>query len=876
MEEFDIRKNKLVNYNGNAEEVIIPEGVEKINRAVFNWKAVKRVVLPSSMKTISQAAFLNSHIESIVFNEGLLYIGDYAFRGCTDLKSVEIPSSVKELGYKVFENCFSLERVIFSEGLEVIGRKTFKSCRSLNFIHMPLSVRSCPKSAFIECRNLKIKEGFKISDRYLISFSGSAEDVTIPDDVETIGEEAFYYRGEIKTVTIPASVKKIMANAFNHCSSLEQVIFADGANPEISSSAFMNCAKLNNKNGFALVNGILSKYTKDDSKVIVPEQTKVIGANAFEDKQMSQIIFPEGLQKIGEWAFFNCKSLKSVTIPASVKEIEECAFYDCCSLKQVVFSEGLEKIRKSAFSNCKSLKSITIPASVKEIEKSAFYNCGSLEQVGLLDGLEKIGELAFSDCESLKAVTIPASVKEIGKLAFHGCKSLSIIFEGALPNFGDRAFIGVDAIYAPQASVSDFLQCKEAYLIGFVRLLQKNVGIDCKIVEENNHYIKNNVKKFYDAKNEEMFMYILQNKWIPLKDVDELIAKFGEKKDVVRVAALIDYKEKNFTEKQRERQFNKQFELKEPTEFAKLKKLWAFSKKEDGTYRISAYKGEDEKVIVPATIKGVQVTEIGNGKACFFSESLCKTVKSITLPEGIKTIGKRAFCGCKALEEVDLPEGLERIGLTAFSDCTSLKKITIPASVREIIDSSNIRCGGVFSNCKSLEQVVLSEGLEKIGVKAFEKCISLKMISIPSSVKHIGDSAFSNCKSLEQVVLSEGLEAIEDGAFSACKSIKSISIPASVKHIGHSAFFDCKSLKQVVLSEGLEMMGSTTFWECKRLKTITIPASVKIMGFMVFIGCPNITVYCRSEEKPAEWSNDWDKIDWQGGRAKVVWGYKGE
>ena len=170
------------------------------------------------------------------------------------------------------------------------------------------------------------------------------------------------------------------------------------------------------------------------------------------------------------------------------------------------------------------------------------------------------------------------------------------------------------------------------------------------------------------------------------------------------------------------------------------------------------------------------------------------------------------------------------IGTNAFSCCTSLKKITIPASVREIIDSSDIRNGGVFSDCESLEQVVLSEGLEKIGVNAFENCVSLKKITMPSSVKEIGVNAFSGCEALEEVNLSEGLEQIDGWAFSGCASLKKIIIPASVKTIEENAFNECSDL----------------------------------------------TIYCRSEKKPAGWDESWDSLDIGGKKANVVWGYKGE
>lgn len=594
------------------------------------------------------------------------------------------------------------------------------------------------------------------------------------------------------------------------------------------------------------INGkVLEKYNGSAGDVIIPEGVTVIKNNAFSGcktlksvtipasvkeiqqyafcdcKELEQVNFSEGLQRIGRNAFYNCTALKSITIPRSIREISMLAFSCCESLEQINLPEGLTKIGTSIFRGCCSLVTVKIPSSVEELGQRVFSECESLEQVNLPANLKKISSSAFYGC-NFKAVTIPATVQEIGEWAYGGCESLeSITFEGA-PKIIDEALGTVNAIYAPKAGLANFVHYKEAYLLGFFRELKAGKAIDAKIIENNKNNVKTNAKKLYNVKSDELFGYFLEYKLIPLKDVDEMIAILTEAGNTTRMAALIDYKENNFTEVQLDRNFNKQFEVREPT-LTELKALWTFSQKEDGTYYISRYKGHNIEVEVPAMLKGVKVTEIESG----FLSSAPK-VKRVMLPDGIQKIAAGAFESA-SLEEVTLPKSIEEIG------------------------------GWAFKNCKSL-----------------------KAITIPKSIKRIRFETFQGCESLEEVNLPDGLIKIDACAFEGCQSLKSITIPASVRYMEYKAFSKCTSLEQVKLFEGLLKIGYCAFGYCKSLKTIVIPASVKTMGETVFEYFSDITVYCVSEERLPGWAATWDEVvnynSWEKNRIKlrVVWGYKGE
>ena len=150
---------------------------------------------------------------------------------------------------------------------------------------------------------------------------------------------------------------------------------------------------------------------------------------------------------IGEFAFYNCRSLTSVTIPSSVTSIGESAFYNCSSLTSVTIPSSVTSIGKSAFYNCRSLTSVTIPSSVTSIGKSAFYNCRSLTSVTLPSSVTSIGWSAFRGCSGLTSVTLPSSVTSIGEYAFSGCSGLtSVTISSSVTSIGGSAFSGCSGL----------------------------------------------------------------------------------------------------------------------------------------------------------------------------------------------------------------------------------------------------------------------------------------------------------------------------------------------------------------------------------------------------------------------------------------------
>lgn len=163
-------------------------------------------------------------------------------------------------------------------------------------------------------------------------------------------------------------------------------------------------------------------------------------------------------------------------------------------------------------------------------------------------------------------------------------------------------------------------------------------------------------------------------------------------------------------------------------------------------------------------------------------------VRTVKIEKGVTNIGKFAFSGSK-LESISLPQGLITIGWGAFNDCTEMESITIPTSVK------NIR-GAAFAGCTRLKNLVIPNGVTSIDQVTFWGC-GISSIKISDNVTSIGEGAFIECANLQSVVLPAKLKTIDECAFCFCGKLSAIYIPNTVTKIGAAAFDCCTSLKSV-------------------------------------------------------------------------------
>lgn len=235
----------------------------------------------------------------------------------------------------------------------------------------------------------------------------------------------------------------------------------------------------------------------------------------------------------------------------------------------------------------------------------------------------------------------------------------------------------------------------------------------------------------------------------------------------------------------------------------------------------------------------------------------CSNLTIMTIPEGLTSIGNYVFCGCSVPTSITIPESLTDIGDYAFSSCTNLNSITLPEGVTSIGDHTFYRCSSLtsitlpesltnignnaFHCCSSLTSITLPENLTTIGNCAFEACSSLANINLPEGLTSIGEAAFSGCSSLTNIIIPEGLTSIVKHTFNGCTNLTSITLPKTLTSIGQSAFSSCSSLTNINLPAGLTSIGDYAFYGCSSLTSITLPKGLTSIGHAAFYNCSSLT-----------------------------------
>lgn len=186
--------------------------------------------------------------------------------------------------------------------------------------------------------------------------------------------------------------------------------------------------------------------------------------------------------------------------------------------------------------------------------------------------------------------------------------------------------------------------------------------------------------------------------------------------------------------------------------------------------------------------------------------------------------------GNEAIKEIVIENGITRIGNDAFTACREVESISIPDSVKSIGNYA-------FDYCSKLESITIPNSVTDIGVMAFAECRALKTITIPDSVTTLGEYSFFYCTSLTSVKLSKNLESIEESMFFKCTSLKSVEISDKTENIGDSAFSCCSALTDIALPESVASIGESAFYGCTNLDTITIENSDCVIADSFFTIC---------------------------------------
>lgn len=503
-------------YCQKISSINIPNKVTTIgDGAFYSMKLITNVDIPESTTTIGKNAFNGcSALQSLTISNNLSSIGDSAFYYCSKLSSIKIKdktyeedriydlSGITTIGISAFSSNSSVENIILSKELKKIPQYAFRNCSKLSNIELPTSLESIDGSAFAGTilTSITIPASVKSIDSSMVSGVTSLTEILVNEESSSYksvdgvlytksGELVIYPEGKTSTelvipdgtvkltntlsnktkiakVVIPASVKEIDGNIFTGCTSLESIEVAEGnenfkavegvlydksgetlliypaAKTDTEYTILDGCTSLQNNsfrgnNNITTLNMPLSLETINSSainyanklvNINMNEKATKIADNAFKScSNLKNITYPNTIESIGDYAF-NSTKITTLDIPQTVKSIGKNAFAGCSSItSEVVIPEGITTLNEYTFSGCSKIPSIKIPEGVTEFGANTFYNCSSLKEIEIPKGVTEIPNNTFRYCGSLASVKLPEGITTIGKEAFYACSSLSTI-----------------------------------------------------------------------------------------------------------------------------------------------------------------------------------------------------------------------------------------------------------------------------------------------------------------------------------------------------------------------------------------------------------------------------------------------------------------
>ena len=378
-----------------------------------DYRSQIRKVKIDGITNVGNDTFIGcNNLKEAVLSDTITKIGNSAFRDCVSLESFQIPSSVKSVGHYAFYACESLGVIALPEGVQTVGNHAFRNCVNLKFVEVPLTLKDVGANAFEGCTSI---------DAAL--YKGTAEqwaEVNVADGNE------------------PLTDNLIFALYFGECGN--GVVWSITAENELVISGVGEMKDYLNANDVPW-----NQYKKDIVSITVCDGVKYIGNNAFNGcVNAEKLSIPASARQYnGPYVYSGCTNISEITVTkddgvmcgfgtdstvGATRTYYKYTPWYVLGCSKVVVEEGVEKIGEYAFAYCKTLKKITLPSTLKKIGANAFYNNIGINKIELPEGMTGIGDYAFYGCTELQSFIIPLSIESIGKAAFRYCESLDVVF----------------------------------------------------------------------------------------------------------------------------------------------------------------------------------------------------------------------------------------------------------------------------------------------------------------------------------------------------------------------------------------------------------------------------------------------------------------
>lgn len=813
----DYDANKIPSMNTTITKIVIPDGVEEIQKyAFYNCIGLKEVEIPDSVRFIKEFAFAKDEALTTINLSKVEVIGREAFKDCKKLTNISLDKTYT-IGIKAFEGCSSLTTVDLTT-LRNTGREAFKDCSSLTSVVLSENTKlsyamfanaglvsvdiyekvEIPTFCFAKCKDLTtVTLHNDLIEIGLGAFSQceSLQNFTISGHVGKIGEQAFYQCQSLTTFVLPNNNVVLGGYAFLECNNLTSIEFLENTLiTDIQGSIFEKT------NLLTFIVDLNNQYYTVDNYLLLDKTgtTIILGAVGYE---YNDFILDNKYLKINDGAFSGV-NITSLTITNQNIEIGQFAFANCEKLISVTLpSEGCKLINQHAFNYATSLETVSNLDKVTDVRDYAFANTALKEVV--LGKNATFGEGAFFQSK-LQKVTIGAN-STFGLGAFQSCKSL---VEVVMPENGNVTFGEACFAFDIQLEIIDLTKTN------IIKMQTFNGCVSLKKADLSN----------VETIGDYAFADCTSLNYLNIPKVTSI----GE-------GAFSRYSESGGS----------------PI-FANVELPNTLVTIGDG-----AFMGCNglTKITIPASL-----TSLSD-----YLFTYCVNLAEVTLPETIKHIGCYAFYKCENLTKINL-ENVETIDEYAFMSCLSLAKVSLE-SIEVVSEaafaSTNLSGSIVANNLKAIGDYAFFEtsieefeanSLEKIGEKAFENNQKLTKFTFTSNIKEVKSRAFNGCINLESYYYRDGEKEITSSIINdyarlidgvlyttlATSNLELTSIPGGMKketleiventyRIDEYAGSANTNIKKLIFPDTLKSIGTHAFYGYNSLeevefKSYTAPA----------------------------------------------------